>query len=72
MTDEITMAVPIQIEDRVLAAVSIRFSGTAVPLKMAVERFLPKLRETAGQIRSAFVEQQRDPAQQHRRPAQVC
>ncbi|MBV6416558.1 MAG: DNA-binding transcriptional repressor YiaJ [Steroidobacteraceae bacterium] len=71
VTDEITMAVPIQIEDRVLAAVSIRFSGTAVPLKMAVERFLPKLRETAGQIRSAFVEQQRDPPHQRYRPAQV-
>jgi len=63
---------PVQVEDRVLGAVSIRFSGTAVPMKLALERFLPKLREAAGRIRTEFVEQQRDPAQQHRRPAQVC
>lgn len=60
VTDEITMAVPIQLDDRVLAAVSVRFSGTAVPMKLAVERFLPKLRETAGHIRASFIEQQRD------------
>ncbi|MGE3667656.1 MAG: helix-turn-helix domain-containing protein, partial [Steroidobacteraceae bacterium] len=35
VTDEITMAVPVQLEDRVLAAVSVRFSGTAVPMKLA-------------------------------------
>ena len=71
VTDEITMAVPIQLDDRVLAAVSVRFSGTAVPMKLAVERFLPKLRETAGNIRATFIEQQRDPPQQHHRPAQL-
>ena len=60
VTDEISMAVPIMIDDRVLAAVSIRFSGTAVPLKMAVDRFLPKLRETAQKIRQTFVDQQRE------------
>ncbi|MGE3666936.1 MAG: hypothetical protein AB7G51_09985, partial [Steroidobacteraceae bacterium] len=71
VTDEITMAVPVQLEDRVLAAVSVRFSGTAVPMKLAVERFLPKLRETAGNIRTTFIDQQRDPPQQHHRPAQL-
>lgn len=71
VTDEISMAVPILIEDRVLAAVSIRFSGTAVPLKLAIERFLPKLRETAQKIRQSFLEQQRDPPHQHHRPAQI-
>ena len=60
VSDEISMAVPILIDDRVLAAVSIRFSGTAVPLKLGVERFLPKLRETANKIRQSFVEQQRE------------
>jgi len=71
VTDEITMAVPILLDDRVLAAVSIRFSGTAVPLKLATERFLHKLRDTAARIRSEFLEQQRDPPQQHHRPPQV-
>lgn len=70
VTDEITMAVPILLDDRVLAAVSIRFSGTAVPLKLATERFLPKLRDTATRIRTEFLEQQRDPPQQHHRPTQ--
>ena len=49
------------VEDRVLAAVMVRFSGTAVPLKLAVERFLPKMRDTAQKIRQTFSEQQRDP-----------
>lgn len=71
VSDEISMAVPILLEDRVLAAVMIRFSGTAVPLKLAVERFLPKLRDTANRIRQTFTEQQRDPPHQHHRPAQV-
>jgi len=71
VTDEITMAVPILLDDRVLAAVSIRFSGTAVPLKLAAERFLPKLRDTAARIRNDFLERQRDPPQQHHRPTQI-
>jgi IclR family mhp operon transcriptional activator len=71
VSDEISIAVPIMIEDRVLAAVMMRFSGTAVPLKMAVERFLPKLRDTAQKIRQSFSDQQRDPPHQHHRPTQV-
>jgi len=71
VSDEVSIAVPILIEDRVLAGVTIRFSSTAVPLKLAIERFLPKLRETATRIRQSFSEQQRDPPHQHHRPAQV-
>ena len=59
--DEISIAVPIMIDDRVLAAVMVRFSGTAVPLKLAVDRFLPKLRDTANKIRQTFADQQREP-----------
>jgi IclR family mhp operon transcriptional activator len=61
VSDEISIAVPIMVDDRVLAAVTIRFSGTAVPLKLAVERFLPKLRDTAQKIRETFIEQQSEP-----------
>ena len=61
VSDEISIAVPIMVDDRVLAAVTIRFSGMAVPLKLAVERFLPKLRDTAQKICQAFVEQQSEP-----------
>jgi IclR family mhp operon transcriptional activator len=69
VSDEISIAVPIMVDDRVLAAVTIRFSGTAVPLKLAVERFLPKLRDTAQKIRETFVEQQTEPPH-HGVPAQ--
>ncbi|MCS6948123.1 MAG: helix-turn-helix domain-containing protein [Steroidobacteraceae bacterium] len=69
VSDELSMAVPIMVEDRVLAAVSIRVSSTAVPLKLAIERFLPKLRETAQKIRQTFADQQRDPPHLHHRPA---
>ena len=62
VSDEISIAVPIMVDDRVLAAVMVRFSGTAVPIKLAVERFLPKLRDTANKIRQTFVDQQREPA----------
>jgi IclR family mhp operon transcriptional activator len=61
VSDEITMAVPVLIEDRVLAAVVIRFAEKAVPFKIAVERFVPKLRETAQKIRQIFLEQQDNP-----------
>ncbi|MCB1624778.1 MAG: helix-turn-helix domain-containing protein [Pseudomonadales bacterium] len=71
VSDEISMAVPIMIDERVLAAVTIRFSGAAVPLKLAIERFLPKLRESAHKIRQSFGEQQRDPPHLHHRPTQV-
>ena len=69
VSDEISIAVPIMVDDRVLAAVTIRFSGTAVPLNLAVERFLPKLRDTAQKIRETFVEQQTEPPH-HGVPAQ--
>ncbi|MFO1427836.1 MAG: IclR family transcriptional regulator C-terminal domain-containing protein [Steroidobacteraceae bacterium] len=67
VSDEVSIAVPIMIDERVLAAVVVRFSGTAVPLKMAVERFLPKLRDTAQKIRQTFLDQQREPPAQLRR-----
>jgi IclR family mhp operon transcriptional activator len=58
ISDEISIAVPIQLEDRVLACITVRFAGTAVPMKLALERFLPRLRETAHKIRTRFLEQQ--------------
>ena len=65
------MAVPVIIDDRVLAAVVVRFAETAVPFKIAVERFIPKLRDAAQRIKQTFEEQQLDPPYQqpqgHRR-----
>lgn len=71
VSEEIAMAVPILLEERVLAAIAVRFSGSAVPLKAAVERILPKLRETAHRIRAGFVDQQHDPPYLNHRPIQT-
>ena len=49
---------PVVVEDQVLAAVVVRFAETAVPFKIAVERFVPRLREAAKRIRQTFLEQQ--------------
>jgi IclR family mhp operon transcriptional activator len=61
VSEEVAMAVPVLVEDRVLATVAVRFSATAVPQRLAVERFVPKLRETAQKIRQRFTDQQRNP-----------
>lgn len=58
VSDEASIAVPIVHDDRVLACLMTRFSSTAVPLKVAVERFLPRLRDTATKIRARLAEQQ--------------
>jgi IclR family transcriptional regulator, mhp operon transcriptional activator len=69
VSDEITMAVPVLLEDTVLGAVVIRFAEKAVPFKIAVERFVPKLREAAQRIRQTFTEQQRNPPYRHSQTA---
>ena len=69
--DEISMAVPIVVEDQVLAAVVVRFAESAVPVKIAVERFIPKLREAAQRIRETFIEQQLNPPHQQAHPVPV-
>ena len=58
VSDEVSLAVPIQFDDRVLACITVRFSGSAVPMKVAIDRFLPRLRDTGSKIRARFVEQQ--------------
>ncbi len=57
VSDEISLAVPILMEDRVLACLTLRFSASAVPMKIALDRFLPKLQEAAGVIRERFLTQ---------------
>ena len=71
VSDEITIAVPVMLEDRVLAALVIRFAEKAVPLKLAIERFVPKLHDTARRIYETFTEQQRNPPYQHSRAASM-
>jgi IclR family mhp operon transcriptional activator len=62
IADETSFAVPIIVEDRVLACLSMRFASTAVPEPEAIERFVPKLRRAAQDIADEFIRQhQRDP-----------
>jgi IclR family mhp operon transcriptional activator len=62
VANETSFAVPIIVEDRLLACLSMRFASTAVPEAEAIERFVPKLRQTAQDIADEFIRQhQRDP-----------
>jgi IclR family mhp operon transcriptional activator len=54
VSEETTLAIPITIKDRVLATISVRFAATAVPLRTAVEQFLPKMREVVAKIEQEF------------------
>jgi len=58
LMEEISIAVPVLLQDRVLACLTVRFASSAVPLKNGLERFLPKLRECATKISALFAEQQ--------------
>jgi len=58
LMEEISIAVPVLLHDRVLACLTVRFASSAVPLKNGLERFLPKLRECATKISALFAEQQ--------------
>lgn len=49
-SDEMTLAVPVMSGLRVAAALSVRFTASAVPAAQARERFLGPLRETATRI----------------------
>ncbi len=62
VSDETSIAVPIVVEERLLAVLTMRFSSTAVTEDEAIERFVPKLRSTAQDIAAEFLRQhQRDP-----------
>jgi IclR family mhp operon transcriptional activator len=58
LAEEASLSVPLLLHDRVLASLTVRFTASAVPLKMGVERFLPKLRQCAARIGTKFSEQQ--------------
>jgi IclR family mhp operon transcriptional activator len=54
VSDEVSLAVPVAFDDQGLACLSVRFAASAVPMKLALERFLPRLREAAQKIRAGF------------------
>jgi IclR family mhp operon transcriptional activator len=54
VSEETSLAVPVHAKERVLATVTVRYAATAVPLRTAVEQFLPKMREVAEKIEAEF------------------
>src|SRR5271168_596590 len=54
VSEETSLAVPVGGKDRILATVTVRYAATAVPLRTAVEQFLPKMREVAQKIEAQF------------------
>ncbi len=54
VSDELSLSVPILAGERVLAALSIRFSSTAVAEAEALQRFLPRLKAVANRIGEDF------------------
>lgn len=62
LMEEISIAVPVLLEERILASLTVRFAASAVPLKSGLERFLPKLRQCAAKISAIFAEQQAEAA----------
>lgn len=58
VSDEISLSVPIIVDERLLATLAIRFASTAVELPDAEARFLPKLLTTAQRISHDFSRQE--------------
>ena len=55
VSEETSLAIPVRAKNRVLATVTVRYAATAVPLRTAVEQFLPKMREVVQLIETEFV-----------------
>jgi len=58
LVEEISLSVPVLLDDRLLACLTTRFAASAMPQRTAIERFLPKLKQCAVRISTSFVEQQ--------------
>jgi IclR family mhp operon transcriptional activator len=56
ISQEITLALPLRAAERVLGTLAVRFAATAVPLRSAIDQFLPKIREVAGKIEAEFAQ----------------
>ena len=66
VSEETSLAIPVRIKDRVLATISVRYAATAVPLRTAVEQFLPKMRDVVVKIEQEFTATQAREAHQAR------
>ena len=58
LVEEISVSVPVLAHDRILACLTARFAASALPQRIGVERFAPKLKQCAVRISTSFLEQQ--------------
>jgi IclR family mhp operon transcriptional activator len=56
LVEEVSVSVPVMSGERILSCLTVRFSASALPLKLALERFVPKLKQCASKISNSFVE----------------
>jgi len=61
ISDDFSIAVPIHHDGRILAGLSVRISGMAMPAKTAIDRYVPKLRDCAGRIGARLAEKKLAP-----------
>jgi IclR family mhp operon transcriptional activator len=54
VSEETSLAIPVRVNDDVLATISVRYAATAVPLRTAIDTFLPKMREVVAKIEAEF------------------
>ena len=57
ISEELSFSVPIFAEGRLLAALTVRCSSSAVPESEAIEKFVPKLKEVAQKIGQQFLDE---------------
>ncbi len=56
LSEETSLAIPVRAKERILAAVTVRYAAAAVPLRTAVEQFLPKMHDAAQKIEAEFAQ----------------
>lgn len=54
ISQEVTLALPLRAAERVLGTLAVRFAATAVPLRSAIDKFMPKMREVVDKIEAEF------------------
>ncbi len=54
LAEEVSISVPVALQNHAPAVLTVRFAASAVPLKTGLERFLPRLRQCAANISVAF------------------
>jgi IclR family mhp operon transcriptional activator len=55
VSEETSLAIPVRVKDQVLATISVRYAATAVPLRNAIDQFLPKMRDVVTKIEQEFI-----------------